>query len=106
VPADAAFRRIVGGRRGRVNAAPAPGSAADPEEELDIFLTPRPDGGFERYRHIPDHAPMIAGLARRMREVAEGMADAAGVRIADDVLASLRPRLAAAAGSAPDGAPG
>ncbi|HET6520180.1 MAG TPA: sulfatase-like hydrolase/transferase, partial [Geminicoccaceae bacterium] len=85
--------KLIGGANGRHSLYDL---EADPEEELDIFLTPRPDSGFERYKHVPDHAPTIAGMARRMREVAAGMDDATGVRIAEDVLASLRPRLPAA----------
>lgn len=36
--------------------------AADPEEELDLFRTPREDPGFERYNHYPSHAPLIHKL--------------------------------------------
>lgn len=66
---------------------------ADPEEELDIFLTPRPDGGFERFRHYPDHAPVIAELAGRMRREAEAIGDGEGVALADRVAADIASRL-------------
>ena len=69
--------------------------ANDPEEELDIFLTPRPDPGFERYKHVRDHAPEISRLAGRMRQTAIQLDDPVGVELADQVLHALAPRLAA-----------
>jgi arylsulfatase A-like enzyme len=65
----------------------------DPEEELDVFLTPRPDGGFERYKHYPDFAPVIADLAGRMRDTARGLHDERGVELADAVFAAISGRL-------------
>ncbi|GIX12777.1 MAG: N-acetylgalactosamine-6-sulfatase [Paracoccaceae bacterium] len=70
--------------------------AADPEEELDIFLTPRPDGGFRRFDHIPDHAPVIEALARAMADEAERLGDREGLAMIAALRAGLRPRLAAA----------
>jgi arylsulfatase A-like enzyme len=46
--------------------------AADPEEELDVFRTPRDDPGFERFTHYPSHAPLI----RQMCDAALAEADA------------------------------
>jgi arylsulfatase A-like enzyme len=68
----------------------------DPEEELDIFLTPRPDPGFERYRHIADHARVIHACAERMREAAAGIDDERGRVLAQDVIAAVAGRIAAA----------
>ncbi len=70
---------------------------ADPEEELDVFVTPRPDGGFERFKHYPDHAPVIAELAGRLRRNAEAIGDTRGVELAGDVDAAIKDRLAALA---------
>jgi len=69
--------------------------AADPEEELNIFLTPRPDPGFERYKHVSSHARVIAESAGRMRQAAADLADDVGIVLADSVLAAVAPRLAA-----------
>jgi choline-sulfatase len=66
---------------------------ADPEEELDVFLTPRPDGGFERFTHYPDFAPVIADLARRMTARAEEIGDARGGELAGMVEAAIAGRL-------------
>jgi len=65
----------------------------DPEEELNVFLTPRPDRGFERFKHFPDFAPTIAGLVDRMRRNAAAIGDERGVELADAVAASIAPRL-------------
>jgi choline-sulfatase len=70
---------------------------ADPEEELDVFLTPRPDGEFQRYKHYPDYAPVIAELVGRLRANAEAFGDARGLEFGGDVEAAIRDRLAALA---------
>ena len=67
----------------------------DPEEELDIFLTPRPDPGMERFRHVRDHALEISGLAGRMRQTAMHLDDPEGVGLADAVLSAVAPRMPA-----------
>jgi arylsulfatase A-like enzyme len=69
--------------------------AADPEEELNIFLTPRPDGGFERFTHYPDYARDIDGLAEDMGRMAAEIGDAEGQKLVGDLRAGLRPRLKA-----------
>ncbi|MEZ5863097.1 MAG: sulfatase-like hydrolase/transferase [Geminicoccaceae bacterium] len=69
--------------------------AADPEEELNIYLTPRDDGGFERFKHYPDQAPVIAGLCERMAAEAARIGDAEGLEIIGRVQADIGPRLAA-----------
>jgi choline-sulfatase len=71
--------------------------AADPEEELDIFLTPRPDGGFERFRHYPDHAREIDALGAAMAAEAAALGDAEGAPMIATMRAGLAPRLAALA---------
>jgi arylsulfatase A-like enzyme len=73
--------------------------AADPEEELDIFLTPRPDGGFERFTHYPDHAREIDALGAAMEAEARRIGDAEGVALVGAMRASLAPRLAALGGA-------
>ncbi len=65
---------------------------SDPEEELDIFLTPRPDPGFERYRHIPDQSTVIAGLADAMQAHARELGDEVGVTLAADVRRAVQER--------------
>ena len=66
--------------------------AADPEEELDVFLTPRPDI-FERFRHYPDYAPVIAGLADRMAAWASRIDDARGQQLVAALRDQIAPRL-------------
>ena len=68
---------------------------ADPEEELNIYLTPRDDGGFERFRHYPDQAPVIADLCRRMKCEASRIGDAEGQKIIRLVEAEAAARLEA-----------
>ncbi len=65
----------------------------DPEEELDVFLTPRPDGGFERYKHYPDYAATIKTLATQMHTTADAIGDTRGVNLARNVEAIIQPRL-------------
>jgi choline-sulfatase len=72
--------------------------AADPEEELNIFLTPRPDGGFQRFDHIPDHARTIAALAEAMEAAATAIDDAEGRTLIAALRRTLAPRLAALGG--------
>ncbi|MCB9968973.1 MAG: sulfatase-like hydrolase/transferase [Geminicoccaceae bacterium] len=69
--------------------------AADPEEELNIYLTPRDDGGFERFKHYPDQAPVIADLCERMAAEAARIGDAEGLDIIGEVQADIAPRLKA-----------
>jgi choline-sulfatase len=76
--------------------------AADPEEELNIFLTPRPDGGFERFTHYPDHAREIDALAAGMEREAARIGDGEGQAMVAAMRAGLGPRLAAL-GAAPSG---
>lgn len=71
--------------------------AADPEEELDVFVTPRPDGGFERFTHYPDYAREIDALGARMAETAQALGDGDGEAMIGTMRAALAPRLAALA---------
>ncbi len=71
--------------------------AEDPEEELDVFLTPRPDGGFERFKHYPDFAPIIAELTGRMKATAAAIGDSRGSELARSVEDAIASRLAALA---------
>jgi len=70
---------------------------ADPEEELDVYLTPRPDPGFERYKHISDHALAIDAMAQRMLREAQRMGDELGAVLANRVRDDIAPRLSGAA---------
>jgi choline-sulfatase len=63
----------------------------DPEEEWDLFLTPREDV-MNRFRSEPNHAPKARELALGMRAAAQAIEDAEGVGIADRVLAELAGR--------------
>ncbi|MCB1493753.1 MAG: sulfatase-like hydrolase/transferase [Rhodobiaceae bacterium] len=68
---------------------------ADPEEELNVFLTPRDDGGFQRFDHYPDYAKTIDALASRMDRRAAEIGDSEGQALAAAVKASIADRLAA-----------
>lgn len=68
---------------------------ADPEEELNVYLTPREDGGFERFKHYPDYAPIVAELIGRMRRWAGEISDERGLELAANVEKDIAPRLAA-----------
>ncbi len=70
----------------------------DPEEELNIFLTPRDDGGFERFTHYPDFAPRIDGLASDMLAEAERLEDDEGIALIGAMRSGLADRLGAARG--------
>ena len=72
----------------------------DPEEELDVFLTPRPDGEFRRFTHYPDYAPVIADCVERMRRHARTIGDDRGMELAALVEEAIAPRLAALASKA------
>ena len=58
---------------------------ADPEEELDVFDTPRPDPGFERFKHYPSYA----GVIERLRADALAFADSIGDRRGQEILAAV-----------------
>lgn len=67
---------------------------ADPEEELNVFLTPRPDGGFQRFDHYPDYAPRIDALAADMASAAQDIGDTEGLEMIADLRDLLVTRLA------------
>lgn len=67
----------------------------DPEEELNVYLTPRDDGGFERFKHYPDYAPVIAELVGRIERWARAIDDERGLALAADVMKDIAQRLAA-----------
>lgn len=66
----------------------------DPEEEINIFQTPRDDDPFERYKHYPDYAPQIADLVGRMRVHANRIDDRRGLQLAGMVDEAIAARLA------------
>lgn len=70
---------------------------ADPEEELNVFLTPRDDGGFQRFKHYPDYASIIAELAGRMKRMALEIGDKRGEELAAAVDEAICSRLEALA---------
>ncbi len=63
----------------------------DPEEEWDLFLTPRKDV-MDRFRDEPSHAPKARELASAMRSYAQSIDDSEGVAIADRALEALAGR--------------
>jgi arylsulfatase A-like enzyme len=65
---------------------------ADPEEELDVYLTPRADAGFERFKHHPSYAPVITDLVTRLRRAATAIGDARGSELAGLVERELASR--------------
>jgi arylsulfatase A-like enzyme len=69
--------------------------AADPEEVLNIFLTPRADAGFDRFSHYTDQARIIEGLLSQMVAEAARIADNEGAAMVATARTSLAPRLAA-----------
>ncbi|MCO5073149.1 MAG: sulfatase-like hydrolase/transferase [Rhizobiaceae bacterium] len=71
---------------------------ADPEEELNVYLTPREDGGFERFKHYQDYAATILHLTERMQRWASEIEDERGQKLAAAVAKDIAPRLAALTG--------
>lgn len=63
----------------------------DPEEEWDLFLTPREDV-MNRFRTEPSYAGKARELASGMRAAAQAIDDSEGVAIADRVLTALAGR--------------
>ena len=63
----------------------------DPEEEWDLFLTPREDV-MNRFRSEPSYAGKARELANGMRAAAQAIDDSEGVAIADRVLTALAGR--------------
>ncbi|MEX2534603.1 MAG: sulfatase-like hydrolase/transferase [Trueperaceae bacterium] len=57
----------------------------DPEEELNLFETPRPDV-HDQFKHLPSHDDTVLDLSRRLRRLAADLADDVGVRLADDTI--------------------
>jgi choline-sulfatase len=59
---------------------------SDPEEELDVFDTPR-DDPMKQFAHLPSYAVEIRRLAETLRGHAGAIDDRIGVALADRVLA-------------------
>jgi arylsulfatase A-like enzyme len=57
----------------------------DPEEELDVFDTPR-DDSMKQFAHLPSYRLQIRQLAAIMRAHAQRLDDAIGVSLADGIL--------------------
>ena len=54
---------------------------ADPEEELNIFDVPRPDPGFDRYKHYEAQTETIDALRTSALALAEQIEDSEGVAL-------------------------
>ena len=67
--------------------------AADPEEELDLYVTPRKDV-HDQFLHVPSHDEVVVELGERLRSHAAGIGDTVGVRLADAALTDKRARIA------------
>ena len=54
---------------------------ADPEEEINIFDVPRPDPGFERYKHYAPQTDTIQTLRTEALDFASRIDDTEGVAL-------------------------
>lgn len=54
---------------------------ADPEEEINVFETPRPDPGFDRYTHYPSYRPVIDTMAQEAGAFAQSIGDDEGAAL-------------------------
>jgi len=63
----------------------------DPEEELNIYQTPRQDG-HNRFRNVPSQTDVIEPLVRKLRQYAESIDDQLGVDMADFTLVEIGKR--------------
>lgn len=54
---------------------------ADPEEELNVFRTPRPDPGFDRFTHYPPHDDIVATMRNAALARARTIGDWRGVEL-------------------------
>ncbi|MCZ6676891.1 MAG: sulfatase-like hydrolase/transferase [Candidatus Poribacteria bacterium] len=63
----------------------------DPEEELNLYDTPREDG-HNQYGHFPPFTDVITELAQLLRKYAEEIGDAFGCELADNCLTEMRNR--------------
>jgi arylsulfatase A-like enzyme len=64
---------------------------ADPEEELNVYQTPRADG-HNQYLHLPPYTAEIAELARLLRRYAAEIDDELGGELADLCLLEMEKR--------------
>ena len=63
----------------------------DPEEELNLYLTPRKDN-HNRYRHVPPHDDVVRDLAGLLAREAEAIDDPLGVELARMCLLEMSKR--------------
>ncbi len=63
----------------------------DPEEELDLYTTPRPDV-HDQFLHLPSHDARVVELARRLEVAAQRVGDTTGQRMAEAALAEKHAR--------------
>ena len=63
----------------------------DPEEELNLYLTPRKDN-HNRYRHVPPHDDVVRDLAGLLAREAEAIDDPLGVDLARMCLLEMSKR--------------
>ncbi len=65
----------------------------DPEEELNIYHTPREDG-HNQYLHFPPHTEIITELAQQLKRHAQEIDDSLGSDLADLCLIEMQKRTA------------
>ena len=63
----------------------------DPEEELNLYETPRTDG-YNQYLHFPPYTNVIAELARLLKHHAQEINDSLGEDLADLCLLEMEKR--------------
>ena len=71
----------------------------DPEEELNLYTTPR-DDVHDQFVHLPSHDDRVIAMGERLREHAAAIGDDVGVRLAERAIADKRARAATAPGGA------
>ena len=72
---------------------------SDPEEELDLYQTPREDV-HDQFIHLPSHDERVIALAERLRDHARRIGDEVGADLASRAIAGKRQRMAEAPGGA------
>lgn len=69
----------------------------DPEEELDMYTTPRQDV-HDQFIHLPSHDEQVITLSERLRERAAAIGDRVGVQLAEQAIEDKRARAASGKG--------
>ena len=87
--------RPVGGLRAYTGSHELYDLINDPEEELNVYITPRADG-HNRFLHFPPYIEVIAELAQTLKRYALEIDDPLGSDLADLCLLEMRKRREAA----------